>query len=70
MDDVFSEPVIKSVWLAQLLATIQSVLLVSSEKLNNLAGLADKIFDVTDPATCCSEIKHETSTQREIVMMK
>lgn len=66
----FSEQVIKSIWLAQLPATVQSVLSVSGEKLDNLAGLADKIFEVTGAATFCSEIKRETSFESEIRMLK
>lgn len=68
--DGFSEQVIKSIWLAQLPATVQSVLSVSSEKLDNLAGLADKIVEVTSSSTSCNEVKRETSLQNEIVMLK
>ena len=66
----FSEDVIRTIWLSRLPTTVQSILSVSSETLDKLSGLADKISEVTSFSTAVCQAVASPSLEAQIADLR
>lgn len=68
----FTDQALKSMWLSLLPPSIQTILSVSKEDLDDLAGLADRVFEVTNTSHNCSAVNvtQDVSLKSEIQSLR
>lgn len=68
----FTDQALKSMWLSLLPTSVQTILSVSKDDLGDLAGLADRVFEVTNTSLSCSAVNvtQDVSLKSEIQSLK
>ena len=68
----FTDQALKSMWLSLLPPSVQTVLSVSKDELEVLAGLADQVFEIANISPNCSAVKvtEDVSLRAEIQSLK